>query len=185
MENIHHWDSGFEKSPLLSLLFSVSVLNAHGHIFSYRTYYAINSLAWEGEKDKSSEINPPCNLLWCSASTYCNYRQFMHWFMLSHPTYCSDPSTCWAISAQVINCFLLHSCFSCTVYACGFCSSATEYCGLIRLSDRHPQHWVTVAAKLDQTVQSTPIHHGFFPNLLKMCVAVSAVNQAWYTQASL
>lgn len=157
MENVHHWDSGFGKSALLSLLFSVNVLNAHEHLFSYRTYYAINSLAWEGEKRQiqSNSFSLQSLLMFCIHS-YCSYSQFMHWFMLSHPTYCSDPSRCWAISAQVTNRFLLRSCFSCTVYACGFCWSGTECCGLVwlnrqtdtlnvrslRLQNRTRQSWV-------------------------------------------
>lgn len=67
MESGHCWDSGFGKSALLSLLYSVSVLNGHGHLFSYRTYYAINSLVWEGEKCKSSQIHCVCNLFCCPA----------------------------------------------------------------------------------------------------------------------
>lgn len=174
MENVHHWDSGFGKSALLRLLFSVRVLNAHGHLFSYRTYHAVNSLAWEGEKRQiqSNSLSLQSLLMFCTHS-YCSYSQFMHWFMLSHPTYCSDPSRCWAISAQVTNRFLLRSCFSCTVYACGFCWSGTKCCGLVwlnRQTDRHPQRQVTAAAQLDQTVLSPPTCRDFFKDSLKICV---------------
>lgn len=132
MENVHHWDCGFGKSALLSLLFSVSVLKAHGHLFSYRMYYSITSPAWEGEKRQiqSNSFSLQSLLMFCH-HTDRSYSQFIHWFMLSHPSYCSDLSRCWEISAQVMNHFLLGSCFSCTVYVYGFCWSGTECCGLL------------------------------------------------------
>lgn len=138
MENVHYWDSRFGKSALLSLLFSVSVLNAYGHLFSYRTYYANNFLAWEGEKRqiKWNSFSLQSLLMLCIHS-YHSYSQFRHWFMLLHSMHCSDPSR-WAISAQVTNRFLLCSCFSSTVYASGFCWSGSKCCLSVWLDRQTP-----------------------------------------------
>lgn len=174
MGNVHRWDCGFGKSALLSLLFSASVLKAHGQLFGYRMYYSTTSLVWEGGKRQiqSNSFSLQSLLMICH-HTDRSYSQCVHWFVVSHRSYCSDLNRYWGISAQVMNHFLLGSCFSCTVYVYGFCWSRTECCGLLwmnRQTDRHPQHQVPVAAKPGQTVQSTSTHCDFFENSLKICV---------------
>lgn len=76
---------------MLSLLFSVSVLNGHGHLFSYRTYYATNSLAWEEKKTNPAKFLVPATSSAAQHTQYCSYSPSMHWFVQSHPTHCSGP----------------------------------------------------------------------------------------------
>lgn len=186
MENGHCWDSGFGKSALFSLLFSDSVLNGHGHLFSYRTYYSINSLAWEGEKYKSSQIHCPCSLFCCPAHTVLQLQPIHalvcairpHTLLTAFQVLRNSRSSHELLLAVLL--FFLH----CPCLWLLLIWDQMLVLGVTEQTDRHPQDQGTVASNLDKTVQSLPTCHEFFKNSLKICVAVVLIRPGIHQQAS-
>lgn len=106
----------------------------------------------------------------------------MYWFMLLHSMHCSDPSRCWAISAQVTNCFLLCSCFSCTVYASGFCWSGTKCCLSVWLDRQTPSTSGHCGCKTGPDgPESTVTFQGLIKNT---CEAVLLIRSGIHKQAT-
>lgn len=181
MENGRCWDSGFGKCALLSLLFSVSVLNGHGHLFGYRTYYAINSLAWEGEKDKSSQIHCSCRLFCCPAQTLLQLQPIPALVCAVTPhtllrlfQVLSNPTSSHELFLAVLL-FFLHcpSLWVLLIWEEMLWLGVTKQTG-------HPQHQGAVAPNLDKAVQSPPTCHDFFQELIKntlVFLAVLLINQ--------
>lgn len=171
---------------MLNPLFSFSVLNAHRHLFSYRTYYAINYLAWEGEKDKSSQIPCPCNVFCCPAHTVLQLEP-VHALVCAvtpHPLLrpfqvLSNPSSSQEPFLAVLLFFLHRRCLWVLLIW-----DQMLWLGVTEQRDAHPQHQGTVAPNVDEAVQSLPTCHDFFKNSLKICVAVLLIRPGLHHQAS-
>lgn len=179
VENGHCWDSGFGKSALLSLLFSVSVLNGHGHLFSYRTYYAVNSLGLEREEDKSSQIYCLLQPLLLSTTQYALVCAVPPHTLLRPFQVLSNPRSSRELFLAVLLFFLHRQCLWVLLIW-----DQMLWLGVTEQTDRHSQHQVTVVPNLDEAVQSPPICHDFFKNLLKICVAVLLIRPGVPQQGS-
>lgn len=137
----------------------------------------MNSLAWEGEKDKSGQIHCPCSLLCCPAHTVLQLQPIpaLVCAVTSHTLLrpfqvLSSPTSSHELFLAVLL-FLLH----CPGQWVLLIWDRMLWLGVTEQTDRHPQHQGTVAPNLDKAVQSPPTCHDFFKNSLKIHVLL--INQ--------
>lgn len=151
------------------------------NLFSYRTYYAINSLVWEGEKGKSSQIHCVCNLFCCpthstAARAHSWTGQCCHAQTLLRPfQVLSNPRSSHELCLAGLLFFLPGS-------FAELGSNVVAWCGWT--DRRTPLHQVTVAPNLDKAVQSPHICHGFFKNSWKIRAAVLLIRPGIHQRAS-